>query len=140
MPFLVLPALIPDIRAVYDVYFSAFNADPSGSRLLKILFPNTSFTSEGFRQAHTDGTLKWWHASETQHTFKCIDSESGKVVGMALCDVFVKSRTEEERQVPEVGWLTGEEKERAETVLMKLWGARERIWGGRSYICKLNSS
>ncbi|KAK3983961.1 acyl-CoA N-acyltransferase [Cladorrhinum sp. PSN332] len=134
MPFLVLPALIPDIRSVYDVYFSAFTADPSGSRLLSILFPNTSLTSEEFRKAHTEGTLNWWHTSETQYTFKCIDAESGKVVGMALCDVFVKPRTESERQVPEVGWLSGEEKERAETVLIKLWGARERIWGGRSYI------
>ncbi|KAK4163100.1 acyl-CoA N-acyltransferase [Cladorrhinum sp. PSN259] len=134
MPFLVLPALIPDIRAVYDVYFSAFTADPSGKRLLSILFPNTDFTSEDFRKAHTDGTLKWWHSSETQYTFKCVDAETGKVVGMTLCDVFVKPRTEGERQVPEVGWLTGQDKERAETVLMKLWRARERIWGGQSYI------
>ncbi|KAK4234192.1 puromycin N-acetyltransferase [Achaetomium macrosporum] len=133
MPFLVLPALIPDIRAVYDVYFAAFTADADGRRLLDILFPG-GVTSTEFRDAHTKGTLAWWHTSDTQYTFKCLDSDTGEVVGMALCDVFVNPRGEKERAMPEVGWLQGRDKERAERVLGTLWRARERIWGGGRYI------
>lgn len=135
MPYLVLPALIPDIRPCYDAYFAAFTADPSGSLLLDILFPS-GVTSDEFREAHTNGTLQWWHTSETQYTYKCVDSETGEIIGMALCDVFVKPRTEEERKMPEIGWLHGEQRTRAERVLDGLWGARERIMGGRPYVCE----
>ncbi|GAB1312645.1 hypothetical protein MFIFM68171_02855 [Madurella fahalii] len=133
MQFAVLPALIPDIRAVYDVYFAAFTADPDGRRLLEILFPH-GVTSDEFRDAHTKGTIAWWHSSDTQYTFKCVDPVTGDVIGMALCDVFVKSRGEDERKMPEIGWLEGEARAKAEKVLGKLWAARERIWGGRKYI------
>lgn len=135
MQFAVLPALIPDIRAVYDVYFAAFAADPDGSRLLEILFPHGVASAE-FRDAHTKGTLAWWHSSDTQYTFKCVDPLTGGIVGMALCDVFVRPRGEEERRMPEIGWLEGEARARADRVLGKLWAARERIWGGRRYICE----
>ncbi|KAK3304804.1 acyl-CoA N-acyltransferase [Chaetomium strumarium] len=138
MPFLVLPALIPDIRAVYDVYFAAFTTDPDGRRLLDILFPG-GVASDEFRDAHAKGTLAWWHTSDTQYTFKCLDPATGEVVGMALCDVFVttpkvEEKKKKERVMPEVGWLQGKEKERAERVLAPLWKARERIWGGGRYI------
>jgi hypothetical protein len=138
MPFLVLPALIPDIRAVYDVYFAAFTADPDGRRLLDILFPG-GVTSDEFRDAHAKGTLAWWHTSGTQYTFKCLDPATGEVVGMALCDVFAAPTRDDEKEkrvMPEVGWLQGEERERAERVLGPLWKARERIWGAGRYICK----
>ncbi|KAK0719021.1 acyl-CoA N-acyltransferase [Apiosordaria backusii] len=133
MPYFVLPALIPDIRPCYNAYFSAFTNDPSGSLLLDILFPS-GVTSEEFRETHTNGTLQWWHTSETQYTYKCIDAQTGEIVGMALCDVFVKWRTEEERKMPEIGWLAGEQRKRAEQVLDGLWGAREMIMGGRPYV------
>ncbi|KAL2127371.1 hypothetical protein VTI74DRAFT_10837 [Chaetomium olivicolor] len=135
MPFAVLPALIPDIRAVYDVYFAAFTADPDGRVLLDILFPD-GVTSDEFRDAHTKGTLAWWHSSETQYTFKCVDMDTGEVIGMALCDVLVQpsNEGEGERKMPEVGWLEGKARERAERVLEGLWRAREKLWGGKSYI------
>ncbi len=138
MGFVVLPALIPDIRAVYEVYFAAFKADEDGRRILDILFPD-GFTSEEFRAAHTAATLNWWHSSRTQHTFKCVDDD-GNVVGMALCDVFAKPQTEDERKNPGVGWLHGEQRERAERVLGPLWDARDRVWGGRRYICECSSN
>ncbi|KAK4185107.1 hypothetical protein QBC35DRAFT_390209 [Podospora australis] len=135
MPYLVLPALIPDLRPVYDVYFASFLADPSGSLLLQILFPGSDLSSPEFRDAHEKGTLSWWHSSTTQYTFKCVDSATGEIVGMGLCDVFVKGQTDEERNVPEASWIQGkEDKERAETVLSALWGARERVLGGGRYI------
>jgi hypothetical protein len=139
MDFLVLPALIPDIRAVYDVYFAAFTADADGRALLDILFPGSPVTSSEFRDAHTNGTLAWWHSSPTQYTFKCVDTITGHVIGMALCDVFVQARGDDERKMPEVGWLQGKERERAEKVLEPLWRARERIWGGGKYICEYSA-
>ncbi|KAK3680826.1 hypothetical protein B0T22DRAFT_474165 [Podospora appendiculata] len=131
MGFTVLPALIPDIRAVYDAYFAAFAADPDGKLLLEIVFPG-GYTSEKFRTAHTAGILSWWHTSATQHTFKCIDSSTGAVAGMALFDVFVNG--EKDRQNHGVPWLEGEQRDRAEQVLNPLWEAREKVMGGRSYI------
>lgn len=135
MGFIVLPALIPDIRPVYDAYFAAFAVDPDGRRLLDILFPD-GFASEEFRAAHTAATLNWWHTSQTQHTFKCVDTNDGAVVGMALCDVFAKPQTEDERKNPGVGWLQGEQRERAERVVAPLWEARDRAFGGKRYICE----
>jgi hypothetical protein len=38
MGFVVLPALIPDITAVYNVYFAAFANDP----ITRALFPKAS--------------------------------------------------------------------------------------------------
>lgn len=38
MGFVVLPALIPDISAVYDVYFAAFANDA----ITRAMFPNVS--------------------------------------------------------------------------------------------------
>lgn len=137
MPYLVLPALIPNIRPIYNVYFSSFLASPSGALLLSILFPSSDLTSPEFRDAHEKGTLSWWHSCPTQYTFKCIDSVSGEIVGMGLCDVFVRGRSEDEREVPECGWIEAgsKERERADEVLGALWGARERVFGAGRYIC-----
>ncbi|KAK3320381.1 hypothetical protein B0T19DRAFT_444225 [Cercophora scortea] len=123
MVFTVLPALIPDIRVVYDAYFAAFAADPEGKSLLEIVFPG-GYASEEFRAAHTAGILSWWHTSETQHTSKCIDNSTGAVAGMALFDVFVNG--EKTRQNHGVPWLQGEQRDRAERILNPLWEAREK--------------
>jgi GNAT superfamily N-acetyltransferase len=129
---IVLPALIPDIRRIYDVYFAAFEADPMGRILLKILFPNID--DENFREAHAAGTLQWWHASENQYTWKCLDTDTGEIVGMGLGDLFSKYRTPEERQNFGVTWLEGEQRERAEKVINPLWEMREKLFGGQPYI------
>ena len=140
--FAVLPALIPDIGAVYDAYFAAFTADEDGRRLLDIIFPD-GFEGDEFRAAHRAGTLKWWHESRTQYTFKCIDTTPAadggdeKVVGMALVDVFVRPRAEEERKYHSIPWLNGDKKDRADRVLKPLWDAREKVLEGKSVICKL---
>jgi hypothetical protein len=39
MGLVVLPALIPDIEKVYDVYFSAFAGEEMAEIILKVLFP-----------------------------------------------------------------------------------------------------
>ncbi|KAJ2899395.1 hypothetical protein MKZ38_003067 [Zalerion maritima] len=133
MPLVVLPALIPDIKSVYDVYFSAFEHENMGSIMLKILFPH-GHTSPEFRKAHAEGTLAYWHHTDVQYTFKCVDTDTGEIIGMALGDVYIKERSEEERKNHGVPWLEGEERERAEKVLNPLWEVREKFFGGRPYI------
>ncbi|KAI1959268.1 hypothetical protein LOZ58_004539 [Ophidiomyces ophidiicola] len=132
MSFVLLPALIPDIPKVYDAYFAAFKGDPMGEIMLNILFPGG--ITEEFRKAHTAGTLSYWHTSGVQYTVKCVDTDSGEIVGMALADVYLHERSESERQKPVVSWLQGEEKERAEKVLYPLWEIREKLWGARRHI------
>ncbi|KAK7210377.1 hypothetical protein V2G26_017555 [Clonostachys chloroleuca] len=128
----ILPALIPDIEAIYDVYFKAFQTDRMGSLMLDILFP--SGVNEEFRKAHTVATAQYWHHSSNQYTYKAVDIATGDIVGMALGDVYMKERSEEERKNPGVEWLQGEQRERAETILNPLWEVREKLFGGRRYI------
>ncbi|TQB67500.1 hypothetical protein MPDQ_005476, partial [Monascus purpureus] len=134
MPFSILPALIPDIRTVYDVFFSAFQADPKDALLLDILFPGGRVNTPEFREGHRSGTLNWWHTSTDQYTFKCIDTDTGEIVGMALLDVYIRERSEEQRKNPGVLWLQGKERELAERIVNPLADMREKLWGGRPYI------
>lgn len=140
MPFAVLPALIPDIRAIYDTYFSAFSANPQNALLLDILFPGGQVNTPEFRQAHVTATVNWWHTSTDQFNFKCIDTDTGEIVGMALMDIYLNERSDEQRKNPGVIWLQGEERERAEKIVNPLEEMREKIWGGRPYICTSMSS
>ncbi|KAK3393069.1 hypothetical protein B0H63DRAFT_554508 [Podospora didyma] len=133
MVLAVLPALIPDIRKVYDAYFAAFQHERMGSIMLDVLFPD-GIDSEEFRAAHAAGTLAYWHTADTQYTFKCVDMDGGDIVGMGLCDIFVRPRSEEERKNHGVPWLTGERRERAEAVLNPLWEMREHLFAGQPYI------
>jgi hypothetical protein len=136
MSQVVLPALIPDIPRIYNVYFDAFKNDPMGSLMVKILFPGT--IDEEFRKAHSAGTLSYWHTSEYQYTLKVVDTATGNIIGMGLGDIYIKERTEAERANHGVPWLQGEQRKRAEGVLNPLWEMREKLFGGRRYICKLS--
>lgn len=140
MGYVVLPALIPDIPRVYDTYFAAFKNDAMGRIMLDILFPNAAIDSEDFRRTHVAGTVSYWHTSDVQYTFKCVDTKTGEIVGMGLGDVFLRPRSEAERKNPGITWLEGKERERAERVLNPLWEMRERLFGGRPYICEQHRS
>lgn len=137
MVYAILPALIPDIEKVYDVYFAAFKGDKMGRIMVDLLFPAGSDSDE-FRKAHTAGTLAWWHTCGVQYTYKCVDTETGEIIGMALGDILLQGRTDEERKYQSVGWLEGEQRERADAVLKPLHEAREKLFGGRPHICKHN--
>lgn len=137
MVYTILPALIPDIRKVYDVYFASFDNERMGNMMLKIIFPG-GVDSEEFRAAHAAGTLDWWNKSDTQYTYKCVDMDTGVIMGMGLLDIYIKPRTDDERKNGGVPWLTGEHQERAEKVLNPLWEVREKLFGGQPYICKWN--
>lgn len=134
MAFSVLPVLIPDIPQAFDAYFAAFQADPEGQIILDLLFPGG--VTDDFRKAHAAAVLGYWHTADTQYTFKCVDNTTGNTVGMLLCDMFFRERSTEERQNPGITWLEGQQRERAESVVNPLWDMRERLWGGRRYICK----
>jgi GNAT superfamily N-acetyltransferase len=135
MVLAVLPALIPDIPRVYEVYFAAFKNEQMGRIMLDILFPNAVTDSPEFRKGHAAATLAYWHTSDVQYTFKVVDTDTGEIVGMALGDIFIRPRSEEERKNLGVPWLQGKERERAEKILNPLWEVREKLFGGRPYIC-----
>ncbi|KAF3037840.1 hypothetical protein E8E12_008348 [Didymella heteroderae] len=131
MGFVVLPALPADISAVYDVYFAAFKDNV----ITKALFPSATAedmtdTESEFRKAHTAHVQQYWQNNLTQHTLKCVDSE-GKVVGMALLDVYI---TPSDWKKGEIGWLQGKERERAEALIGPLWDAREKLWSNERYL------
>ena len=130
----VLPALIVDIPRIYDIYFEAFKHDRMGQIMVEILFPGV--IDEEFRKAHAAGTLSYWNTTTNQYTFKVVDTKSGEIIGMALGDVYLNERTPEERKNHGVPWLLGEQRERAEKILNPLWEMREKLFGGRRYICK----
>ena len=136
MKAVVVSALVPDIRKIYDIYFAAFENEKMAQLMLQILFPGG--ITEEFRTAHTANTLAFWNICSYQYTMKCLDIESGEIVGMLLGDMYVKPRTPEERQNFGVPWLEGAERERAEKVLNPLWEIKEKLWGGQPYICKLS--
>lgn len=135
MPLAVLPALAPDIPAVYDVYFSAFGGDI----ILNALFGGADVTDPKFRIAHSESTKEWWNHVSHQYTAKCVDTRTNEIVGMAIVELYLQERTEEEYKIPGAVWLEGEAREKAEAILRPLWNMREKLWGGRPYICKCHS-
>jgi ribosomal protein S18 acetylase RimI-like enzyme len=76
-------------------------------------------------------TLQYWQHSLTQHTLKCVDSETGEIVGMALWDIYI---TPSDWRKGEIAWLHGKERERAEALVGPLWGAREKMWSNERYL------
>ncbi|SPO01217.1 uncharacterized protein DNG_03964 [Cephalotrichum gorgonifer] len=117
MSFIVLPAALPDIRAIYDVWFASFK----GQLIVDLLYPDTNIDDEAFRKAHAEGTLGYWKGLTMEHTFKCVDLETGRIAGMATWQVYWRERTTEERAKPWIGWLEGAQRERAEAFLGQLW-------------------
>jgi hypothetical protein len=130
MGFLVLPASIPDIRKVYDVYFAAFENEV----ITRILFP-WNIEDEEFRKGHAAHTLDYWHKDTVQYTCKCIDTDTNEIVGMALWDVHWKER-EEPAVKPSVDWLQGTQKERAEGFIVPFWEKKEQVLGASRHVCE----
>ena len=131
----IAPALIPDIEKIYDVYFSAFKNDPMGALMLSVLFPG-GFEGEEFRKAHTQATIDYWSKTDNQYTYKVLDTDIMEIIGMVLADVYFAPRTAEQRVNHGVPWLEGKHRAKAEAILNPLWEAREKIFGGRPYICE----
>lgn len=135
MTYAILPALVPDIEKVYDVYFAAFKGEKMGNMMLDLLFPRGT-DSEEFRKKHTADTLAWWNSCGVQYTYKCVDTTTGEIVGMALGDILFHERTEEERRFYSIPWLEGEQRQRADAVIKPLHEARDKLFGPHPHICK----
>lgn len=126
MPLTVLPALIPDIDRVYDCYFEAFKDE----KIIDFLFPGGVN-----REAHRDGTIQWLHHDRNGYTIKCVDSESGQIVGMSSWEVYWRPGEEHAWKKPAgAEWLTGKDRERADSVLVPLFNMREQLFGGRRHV------
>ncbi|ETN46349.1 uncharacterized protein HMPREF1541_00533 [Cyphellophora europaea CBS 101466] len=128
MGFVVLPASIPDIRKVYDVYFAAFE----NSFITRLLFP-WDVTSEEFRKGHTAHTLDYWHKDTVQYTCKCVDTDTDEIVGMGLWDVHWKERKGGATK-PAVDWLEGDQRRRAEDLIVPLWEKKEELLGPAKHV------
>ncbi|KAI0143050.1 acyl-CoA N-acyltransferase [Xylariaceae sp. FL1272] len=120
MPLAVLPAHICDVEEIFDVYFAAFEHEP----ILGFLFPGGVD-----RKAHTAGTVQWWNHDSNGYSLKCVDTDTGKIVGMAQFDIFWKPGEENAWKKPEGAlWLEGKDREKAESVLCPLWNMHEELW------------
>ena len=127
--------LVPDVLRVYEIYFAAFKNEQMASIILDVLFPGGVDTPE-FRKAHAENTVKYWATNATQYTYKCIHRVTGDILGMLLCDVFLKGKTPEQRKNPGIPWLQGEQRERAENILNPLWEVRDELWQDQPHICE----
>lgn len=129
MPLTVLPALVADVEAVYEVFFEAFKDEP----IMDFLYPGGVD-----RKAHNAATVEWWNHDTTGYTAKCVDTETGEVVGMSNWEVFWKPDEASRWQKPtDIPWLQGEEKTRCLRVVEPMWDVREKLFGKEKYICKL---
>lgn len=129
MPLTVLPAHLADVEPVYDVYFAAFKDEP----IIDFLYPRGVD-----RKAHTEGMRQWWSHDTTGYTIKCLDTDTGKIVGMATWDIFWRPGKDNGWERPAgIPWLEGKEKERCEGILNSMWDLRERLFGKqRRYVCE----
>jgi hypothetical protein len=127
MPYTVLPALLPEITPVYDVYFKAFD----GEKIMEFLYPGGVD-----RQRHKHGTTLWWHHDTNGYTVKCVDSDTGAIVGMATWEIFWRPGSTWTKPLKGAEWLKGKDKEKADSVLVPLWEKREEIIGARPHLCK----
>lgn len=121
MPLVVLPARLPDIEPVYDVYFAAFKDEP----IIDFLYPGGVD-----RKAHTEGTKQWWSHDRIGYTTKCLDTDTGNIVGMASWDIFWRPGEDNGWERPAgIPWLEGEEKKRCEGILNSMWDIRDKLFG-----------
>lgn len=128
MPLAVLPALIQDCSEVTDVHLAAFKDEP----IMDFLYPGGIDVA-----AHKKGTAEWWNHDKFGHHVKCVDTETGKVVGMADWDIFW--RPGDAFQKPDgIPWLTGDDKMRCERVLEPMWDMHVKLFGQRRHICGLS--
>lgn len=123
MPLVVLPARVPDVESVYDMYFEAFKDEP----ITEFLYPRGVD-----RKAHTEGTKQWWSHDTIGYTIKCLDTDTGSIVGMATWDLFLWNGKNNGWERPEgIPWLEGKERERCDGVFNNMWDMREKLFGNR---------
>ncbi|KAL2794805.1 acyl-CoA N-acyltransferase [Aspergillus keveii] len=128
MSLAILPALLPDLPQIHDVYFLAFKDEP----ILDILYP----TGIADRKAYDQGIAQYRHVDRAGYVIKCVDASTGAVIGMAQWDVFwhPDAETEGWTRPGDIPWLEGKDKERCLGFLGRLWDIREGYFGGRRHV------
>ncbi|KAI2632572.1 acyl-CoA N-acyltransferase [Hypomontagnella submonticulosa] len=126
MPLVVLPAQVPDIKAINDIYFTAFEDVP----VMRFLFP-----SGVNRDEYDMATQHTWEHDPSTYPIKCVDTSTGEIIGMATWQLFWKHGEEHSWKKPSgVDWLQGEERETSEKVLMPIFEMRDQLFGRRRHV------
>lgn len=131
MPLVVLPAQVPDIKAINDIYFTAFEDVP----VMRFLFP-----SGVNRDEYDMATQHTWEHDPSTYPIKCVDTSTGEIIGMATWQLFWKHGEEHSWKKPSgVDWLQGEERETSEKVLMPIFEMRDQLFGRRRHVCEFQA-
>ncbi|KAI5860446.1 acyl-CoA N-acyltransferase [Durotheca rogersii] len=126
MPLVVLPAQQSDIKVLHDIYFAAFKNEP----VMGFLFPG-GVDREAYDQVMKDS---WGHDTNV-YPIKCVDTDTGEIVGIANWEIFWRPGAENGWKMPEgMPWLTGKERERSESVIMPVWEIRDQLFSGRRHV------
>ncbi|KAL7623662.1 hypothetical protein AAE478_005214 [Parahypoxylon ruwenzoriense] len=126
MPLVVLPAQPSDVKSMHDVYFAAFKDEP----VMKFLFPG------GVDRASYDIMVRdsWAHDTSICPV-KCVDTSTGDIIGMATWEIYWRPGEGNKWKKPAgVTWLSGEEREKAEKVIMPMYNMRDELFGGRRHV------
>ncbi|KAI1499268.1 acyl-CoA N-acyltransferase [Biscogniauxia marginata] len=126
MPLVVLPALLQDIGPVCDTFLVAFKDEP----IMKFLYPKGVN-----RDLHVEATAEQWKHDKIVYNYKCVNTDTGSVVGMATWEIYWQPGDENGWEKPQdIPWLEGREKERCLNVLRPMWDLREQLFGKRHHI------
>ena len=126
MTLVVLPALDAELEPLYDVWLAAFKDQPAVS----ILFPEGAD-----RKAQVELVRQSW--GDTGYPIKCVDTETGEIVGMATWEIFWRSSDDSGWKNPGcIPWLTAEDWNKAKEVVLPMWDVREKLFGKRRHVCE----
>lgn len=126
MTLIVLPALDAELEPVYDVWSAAFKGQPAVS----VLFPEGAD-----RKAQIEHIRQSW--GDVGYPIKCVDTETGDIVGMAVWEIFWRSGEGSGWENPgRIPWLTSEDWDKAKEVVLPMFDVRERLLGKQKHVCK----
>ena len=126
MTLVVLPALDAELEPLYDVWLAAFKGQPA----VNVLFPE-----DADRKAQIELIRQSW--GDVGYPIKCVDTETGDIVGMATWEVFWRSSDDSGWKKPScIPWLTAEDWNKAKEVVLPMWDVREKLFGKRRHVCK----
>jgi len=128
----VVAAEEQDIDRLMEVQFSAFENDP----IHELLYPGDHF-SPAVRKTAGERTLKTCRENPDTHFVKCVQRDTGLILGFAKWEFHLTERPYEEySKRPVADWTTGRRKEITEIFLNANAAMREKVWGGKPHIGK----
>ncbi|KAK2737890.1 hypothetical protein FQN57_007341 [Myotisia sp. PD_48] len=123
------PVVESDIGEMMEVFFRAFDGDP----MLDVLFPGGN--TPAVRDAGGKRCWKDWNSDPATSVTKCVDTETGAILGWAQWNVYTQERPEEQWKAKvEVTWNEGRGKEICTTILDAMGSMRQKVWQGKPFI------